>query len=225
MNKNFKISSFLLLTVFVLSTASLTAQKTYNDGTITYNVVVSTGNKEASAADLLDGATQKISIKGLQTRTELKSILGVTITLHDTRAGNAVVMNTYGDDKVLIRMTKAEFAEGNRKYAGIKFDYKTETKTILGYNCKLAIATLNDGTTFRVYYTTDIAFQSKDYGAQFTGLPGVPLEYESTLGKMKVTYIADKINFDPVMASLFDLPKSGFREITYEEVKKLQGKN
>lgn len=225
MNTNFKIKLVLLLTVFTLVGTFLKAQKTYNDGTITYNVVVSTGAKEANAADLLDGATQKISFKGLQTRTELKSILGVTITLHDIRMGNAVVMNTYGDDKVLIRMNKAEYAEGNRKFANIKFDYKTETKTILGYICKLAIATLNDGTTFRVYYTNEIAFQNKDFGAQFAGLPGVPLEYESTLGKMKVTYIADKINFDPVMASLFDLPKSGFREITYEEVKKLQGKN
>ena len=49
MNKNFKINAFLMLNVFVLSTLSTLAQKSYNDGTITYNVVVSTGNKEASA--------------------------------------------------------------------------------------------------------------------------------------------------------------------------------
>lgn len=96
---------------------------------------------------------------------------------------------------------------------------------ILGYNCKLAVATLKDGSSFKVYYTTDIAFQNKDYGMQFQSLPGFPLEYESELGKMKVTYIADKISFDPVAAALFDLPKTGYREMTYDEVKKAQGKN
>jgi GLPGLI family protein len=112
------------------------------------------------------------------------------------------------------------------KNTGIRFELKDETKTILGYNCKLAIATLNDGkSTFSVYYTNDIAFQNKDYGPQFNGLPGFPLEYEAELGTMKVTYKADKISFEPITASLFDLPKSGYREMTYEEVKRLRTKN
>ncbi|MBX9783799.1 MAG: GLPGLI family protein [Chitinophagaceae bacterium] len=217
-----------ILTVLALSLSitAVQAQKIYNEGSVIYNVVVSTGSTEAKAADLLDGATQKVFYKGQQTRTELKSILGTGITLHDLRNGSAVVMNEYGDDnKVLIRMSKTEYEDANRKYNGIKFELKTDTKTILGYKCNLAIATLNDGSTFKVYYTTEFAFQSKDYGPQFTGLPGVPLEYEAELGKMKVTYIAGKVSFDAVTAALFDIPKSGYREMTYEEVKKLQGKN
>lgn len=199
------------------------AQQTYSEGVVTYNIVVNTGNNnETKAADLLDGATQKISFKGVNTRTELSSILGKTITLHDSKTGAAVVMNEYGEQKILIRMTKDDYEDRNSKYAGIQFELMPETKKIMGYNCKLAIAKLKDGTTFRVYYTTELVFQNKDYGAQFKNLPGFPLEYESELGKMKVTCIADKVTFDPVPSAVFDVPKSGYREMTYKEIKDIR---
>ena len=91
---------------FVNSICNLNAQQAYNEGLVSYNIAVNTGNNEAKAADLLDGATQKIWFKGVNTRTELTSILGKTVTLHDSRAGNAVVMNEYGDQKILIKMTR-----------------------------------------------------------------------------------------------------------------------
>jgi GLPGLI family protein len=223
------LSSFQLtglIIVFVCAGTSVWAQpRVYNDATITYNIVVSTGSTETKAADLLDGAVQKVFMKGLLTRTELKSILGTTNTLYDSKTGSAVVMNEYGDQKILIRMNKQQFEERNSKYAGIQYELKADTKTILGYACKLAIAKMKDGTTFRVYYAPDLLFQNKDYGMQFQTLPGFPLEYESELGKMKVTYIAEKLTFDPVMAATFDVPKSGYREMTYEDVKRTQGKN
>lgn len=204
---------------------SVSAQKSYNDGVVTYNIVVSTGSTETKAADLMDGATQKVVFKGTQTRTELKSILGTTVTLHDTRSGAAVILNDYGDQKILIRLSKNDYEDRNKKYAGMKFELKNETKKILGYTCNLALATLADGSTFKVYYTTELVFQNKDYGMQFQSLPGFPLEYESELGSLKVTYVADKISFEPVTAALFDIPKTGYREMSYEDVKKAQGKN
>lgn len=197
-------------------------KKAYNEGTVTYNIVVKTGSTEAKAADLLDGATQKLFFKGPQTRTELVSILGNTVTLHDNKSGNAVVMNEYGDQKIMIRMTKENYEDRNKKFAGVQFEIKNETKKILGYECKLAVAKLKDGSSFKVYFAPDLVFQNKDYGMQFQSLPGFPLEYESELGKIKVTYVADKISFDPVAAAMFDIPKSGYREMTYDEVKKAQ---
>jgi hypothetical protein len=46
------------------------------------------------------------------------------------------------------------------------------------------------------------------------------LEYESLLGKNKVTFSASKISFDPVPVAKFDLPKAGFRVMTYKESKR-----
>jgi GLPGLI family protein len=215
----------LLLFPLLMAVSPAQAQKIYNEGTVTYNIVVSTGNTETKAADLLDGAVMRLYVKGMQTRTDLKSILGTTITLHDARSGAAVVLNEYGDQKIMIRMNKDEYEDRNKKFSGLKFELKNETKTILGYTCKLAVVTLTDGTTFRVFYAPDLVFQNKNYGQQFQSLPGFPLEYESELGKMKVTYVAEKVLFDPITAAFFDIPKTGYREMSYEEVKKTQNRN
>jgi GLPGLI family protein len=216
---------FVSVFLMTVSTSVSSAQKIYNEGFVNYAVVVSQGKEESKAADLLEGATQRIYFKGAQSRSEITSILGTTIILHDNKSGNAVVLNEYGDQKILIRMKKVDFEEKNNKYEGIQYEFRNETKTILGYVCKLAVGKLKDGTSFKVYYSTDFTFQSKDYGFQFRDLPGIPMEYESEFGKLKVTYVADRINFDQVAAVLFDIPKSGYREMTYEEVKKTQMKN
>jgi hypothetical protein len=48
-------------------------------------------------------------------------------------------------------------------------------------------------------------------------LPGLAMQYEANLGKQKVTYTVSSINFNLVPAAKLDLPKSGFRVMTYEE--------
>lgn len=45
------------------------------------------------------------------------------------------------------------------------------------------------------------------------------MQYEATMGKQKVTYTVSSINFNLVPAAKFDLPKSGYRVMTYEETK------
>ena len=107
-----------------------------------------------------------------------------------------------------------------KKYEGITFTPTNETKTIAGYTCKKAIAKLKDGTSFTVYYTTDLTTENKEYDYQFKTLPGLALEYESTVGNLHVRYTASKINFDPVPAQKFAVPQSGYREMTYEESSK-----
>ncbi len=49
------------------------------------------------------------------------------------------------------------------------------------------------------------------------------MQYEASLGKLKVTYTVSSINFNPVPASKFDLPKSGYRVMRYEESKGVTG--
>jgi hypothetical protein len=48
-------------------------------------------------------------------------------------------------------------------------------------------------------------------------LPGLAMEYESVMGKMVVTYTVSKISLNPVPLSKFELPKTGFRIMSYKE--------
>jgi len=203
--------------VSVLVATNLLAQKVLSEGTIQYDISVQTGSSEAKMADVFDGATGLVFIKGNQSRTELKSAIGNSVTIYDSKAGTGVVMREFGAQKLLIRMNAKNWTDKNKKYEGMTFTKTGETKKIAGYNCEQATAKLADGHTFTVYYTTELVLENRNYDAQFKNLPGVPLEYESIMGNLRVKYTASKISFDPVPVQRFEIPSSGYREMTYEE--------
>ena len=116
-------------------------------------------------------------------------------------------------------MTPDNWKQSNEKYEGVTFTYENEYKTIAGYNCQKAIGKLADGTTFTVYFTKDLIPVNKDFQYLNKNLPGLAMQYEATIGKLKVTYTVSSINFNLVPQAKFDLPKSGYRVMTYEESK------
>ena len=210
----------LLLVLCSLLVATAHAQKRISELTMVYDATVSTGSADPKLADAFDGATTTVYIKGNMSRSEMVSALFSSTTIHDSKTGSAVVLREVSGQKLLIRMTPGNWAEKNKRYNGITFTNTSETKTIAGYKCTKATATLKDGTAFTVYYTSDIIPENKDYDYQFRSLNGLPLEYELVQGKLTIKYTVSSINLNPVPASKFDVPKTGYREMTYEESKK-----
>jgi len=215
---------FAIVVSFVFSLA-LHAQKTLSEGTIVYDITVQTGSKEPQLADMFDGAKTTIYLKGSQSRTEMVSPLGTTITILDSRNNTGAVLKEYGSQKLLIKMVREDWNDNNNKYAGIVFTTENETKTIAGYLCQKAVAKLKDGSIFTVFFTKDLVTENKDYDYQFKNLPGLPLEYESSMGNLKVKYTASKIAFDPIPVQKFTVPLSGYRQLTYAESKSLKAGN
>ena len=197
----------------------LVAQKKLTEATISYDIVINTSNSTPQAADLLDGATSVIYLKGNSSRSEMISSLGTQATIIDGKSGNVTVLKEYGEQKYMIQMTPDNWKQSNAKYEGINFTYLNEYKTIAGYNCQKAVGKLADGSVFNVYFTKDLVSANKDFQYINKNLPGLALQYEASLGKMMVTYTVSSINFNPVAQSKFDLPKSGYRVMTYEESK------
>ncbi|TMI95089.1 MAG: hypothetical protein E6H06_07605 [Bacteroidetes bacterium] len=195
------------------------AQRKFSEGSIVYNVTVNTNDPNPKLADGFDGATNTIYIKGKLSRSELVSVYGTQSTIIDGRTGKVTVLKEYGDKKYMINMTPADWIEANQKYDSVSFTYENDYKTIAGYNCQKAIGKLKNGESFTVYFTKELIPESRDFQYSNRSLPGIALEYESTLSKNKVTFSASKISFDPVPVAKFDLPKSGFRVMTYQETK------
>ena len=193
------------------------AQKTISEGTMVYDIVIQSGNKEPQIADAIDGGTVTIYIKGGQSRSDMVSALGKETTIHETKTGNAVILKEYSGQKLMITLTKDNWEAKNKAYKDIKFELTDETKTIAGYTCKKAIAGMPGGKSFVVYYAPDLLVTNKEYNASFKNLPGLALQYEYESGTMRYKYTISKINFDPIPASKFDFPKAGYRVMTYEE--------
>lgn len=205
----------LILLLFVSTMGH--AQKLLSEGTIFYDIRVQAGSDSLDLANHFSDAVAIVYVKGSHSRSDLKTTLGSSVRFFDSRAGNGVVLREFGSQKILIRLNKQNWIENNKRYQGISFTRTPEKKQIAGYTCTKANALLKDGTSFTVYFTEEVMLENKDYDAQFKDLPGIPLEFESTVGKVKVTYTATKISFDPVPIQRFDIPKSGFREMTYAE--------
>ncbi len=192
-------------------------QKRITEATITYDIVINTSNTAPQAVDLLDGATSVIYLKGNSSRSEMVSSLGTQSTIIDGKTGKVTILKDYGEQKYMIAMTPENWKASNKRYEGVVFTYLNEFKTIQGYNCQKATGRLSDSTSFTVFFTKDLTPVNKDFQYLNKNLPGLAMQYEASLGKLKVTYTVSNINFNLVPAAKFDLPKSGYRIMSYEE--------
>jgi len=212
---------FWFLSLFLALTSSVTAQKKFTEGSISYDVVITTGSDKPKNADFLDGTTVVNYIKADKSRTEMVSPLGTLTTVYDGSKNAIVILKDIGEQKYMITLTPNDWKDANKKYEGISFTYEDGEKTILDYKCKKAVAKLQDGTSYTVWYTPDLVPENKNFQYETRSLPGLAMEYETVNSKgEKTTYTVSKINFSPVPASKFDLPKSGYRVMTYAESKK-----
>jgi len=210
---------FLYIFIFLLASLNLSAQKTLSEGSIIYNISVETGSAQPKMADMLDGATTTVYLKGDQSRTEMVSGLGSEATIYNASTDNGVILKDYSGQKLMITLTPQDWKKNNQKYDGIVFDNTGETAEIAGFHCQKAIAKLKDGSTFTVYYTSDVKVSNKEYDYQFKTLPGLAVQYEMQKGNMKFKFTLAKINHSIVPVSKFEIPKTGYRILTYEEAK------
>jgi GLPGLI family protein len=211
---------FWALFLFLSVAFSASAQKKFTEGTISYDVAITTGSDKPKNADFLDGTTVVNYIKGDKSRTEMVSPLGTLTTIYDGTKNSIVILKDIGEQKYMITLSPADWKDANKKYEGIGFSYEDGEKTILGYKCKKAVAKLQDGTSYTVWYTPDLIPENKNFQYETRSLPGLAMEYETINSKgEKTTYTASQISFSPVPASKFDLPKSGYRVMTYAESK------
>ena len=212
-----KLTTLVVLMVFL--TLSAMGQKKFTEGTISYDIVINTGSDKPKAADFFDGATSTVYLAGNKSRTEMVSSLGTQSTVIDGNKNSIVILKEYGEQKYMIQLTPANWKEANRKFENVQFTYSDDTKTILGYNTKKAVGRLADGTTFTVWYTTELVPENKDFQYVNRSLPGLAMQYESNVGSLNVVYTVSKLNFNPVPSAKFDLPKAGYRVMSYEESK------
>lgn len=213
------IAYIFTLCGLLIGSVEMNAQRRLTEATISYDIVINTSTEKPQAADLLDGATSIIYLKGNSSRSEMISPLGTQATIIDGKTGNVVILKEYGEQRYMINMSPENWKQSNQKYDGVSFTYENEFKTIAGYSCQKAIGRLKDGTSFTVYFTKELVPVNKDFQYLNKNLPGLAMQYEANIGKMTVTYTVSNINFNLVPQAKLDLPKSGYRVMTYDESK------
>lgn len=211
---------FLFLIAGIAFSLSVKSQKVFSEGVLVYNIAVETGSGQPKMADMFDGATNTVYLKGNLSKVELVSGLGKEATIHNDSKGNATILKDYSGQKLMITLTPSDWIANNKKYEGITFEPTGKSATISGFRCLESIAKLKNGTNFTVWYTPEIKVANISYDVQFKNLPGLAVQYEMTSGNMKFKFTLAKITFESVPVTRFDVPTSGYRVMTYQETLK-----
>ncbi|HYO23079.1 MAG TPA: hypothetical protein VER36_11790, partial [Flavisolibacter sp.] len=132
-----KILTYMFVSLIALVIFSLPAQaqKKLTDGSVFYDITISTGTDKPQNADFLNGATSAVYIKGGKTRTEMVSSLGTQTTIiNQTGTTKEItILKEYGEQKYMINLTPADWVDVNKKYENVMFTYdNTATKNIQG---------------------------------------------------------------------------------------------
>jgi GLPGLI family protein len=214
-----KVKSISFLFFFLPICFFAFGQKKFTEGSVIYNVSISTNDPNPRLADGFDGATNTIYIKGRLNRSDLVSVFGSQSTIMDGRTGTVTMLKEYGDKKYMIVMSPEEWLDANTRYDSVQFTYQDTAKTIAGYLCHKATGRFKNGDTFTVFFTKELIPENQELQYSNKSLPGLALEYEGRIGKTRVTFTAASVSFNPVPMAKFDLPKKGFRVMTYKESK------
>jgi GLPGLI family protein len=206
---------FLLVTLPLLGKT----QKRVGDLTLVYNSIIT--NTSDSSRKI--SSTTAYYLKGNLSRAEVNSSQFSSVTIYDSKSGTGVILREVNGQKLLIRLNEENWNQKNSRYSGLTFTKTNETKTVAGYFCSQAKAATAGGFEITVFYTRDLIPENKTYDPQFKNLDGLPLEFELQKGDIHIRYTLASVNLNPVPASKFDIPTSGYREMTYEESLKLKG--
>ncbi|HLI93282.1 MAG TPA: hypothetical protein VKU83_06725, partial [Puia sp.] len=171
--------------------------------------------------DSSERALHTVYIKGNKSRSEISSPLFSTAAIYDGNTGFGVILREVSGQKLLIRMNPDNWAERNRMWEGIVYHNTNETREIAGYKCMKAVGQSRSGLMITVFYTREIVPENRTYDPLFRNLDGLPLEYELSNGTYRIRYRIARINLNPVPGSKFDTPTSGYREMRYEDSKKM----
>ncbi|HTI09509.1 MAG TPA: hypothetical protein VL832_13160 [Puia sp.] len=218
--KNLSYMLALVGALHLLTVLSANAQKKVSELSLIYDYSAGAAGPGGQGGSN-EFAVHAVYIKGNKSRSEMTSPLFSSTILFDANTGFAVILKEVSGQKLLIRLNPENWTERSRAYDGLVFKNTTETKEIAGYKCIKAVGQTKSGITLTVFYTKELIPENKDYDPAFKTLEGLPLEYELTNGDIKIRYRINKINLNPVPASKFDIPKTGYREMNYEESKKL----
>jgi len=206
------VHAFLVMVAFSFG-QSLFAQRIVADCTVSYAISADQQNADKDVTESLNASTKTVYIKGNESRTDLVSPSFIQSLIYNKVNSSAVILREFGNNKFMTRLDNTRWAQENKKYEGMKLTVQPgDTKSILGYECKKATILLRDGSSFSLYYTSAIVPSVREYEYQFKEVPGLVLEYETQeSSSKKVKYVATKVNLNPVPASRFDIPVTGYR--------------
>ncbi len=205
-HKRLPVGIFIIFfSFFFFRSIAQQTKKLVAECTITYSIKISDNEKN-------EQTIKKLYIKGRKTRSEISLSSFYQATIFDNKTGEAVILKEIGGDKYISTFNAQQWKNRNKRWNNVSVKETNEMKNILNFPCRKVITTLQDGSSFAVYYTINLTASATENPFQFKNIPGLILEYESLGDNDKnIEFKAVDMNFSPVPAAKFTIPSSGYR--------------
>jgi hypothetical protein len=196
------------------------SQKVITDATLKYNIVIKkSGDKNNNN---LPSATYQLILKGTQTKSDFINSIGTETSIYNSKTEKGVILKEYSGQKLMINLTKQDWLTQNQLFRNIDFKFENSEKKINGTICKMATAALPNGGKLTVYYDTSIVTPNNYYTIAFPTIPGIPVQFENLNNGITYVYTLAGINYEVLSSNVFDIPKSGYRVISYQDAVSLK---
>ena len=191
------------------------SQRLISDATLKYNIVIKKNGDKNN--NITPNATYQLFIKGSQTKSDFVNSIGTETTIYNNKTEKGVILKEYSGQKLMINLTKQDWLTQNQLFRNIDFKFENTEKKINGTVCKIATASLQNGGKLTVYYDTAINVLNNNYTIAFPAIPGIPVQFENFNNGITYVYTLAGINYDLLSSNVFDIPKSGYRVISYQD--------
>lgn len=215
---SYKPLIFLIFLFF--SVPVLKAQKPFVEGSIVYNVTITSADENGKSKEYKGDYI--ITIKGKQIRKELKMKNGYDdILIFNFDNNTAYSLKTLGDKKYAIQLSMEDFANKAKKYEGFSLQKDEHEKKIAGYSAHKADVNYRDGNTSVIFLTDEWQPDNKLTFERFPDCKFLPLAFDYTNENgSKLHFQAEHVDATPVENSDFRIP-ADFKLISYNEYQQL----
>ena len=219
---------FLLILVCIASLTEVMAQKPFK-GRIVYSI--SYPGSTVDLAELQELPDKKVILtKKNMIRAELtgeNAGLSQVKIVEPERNEVRTMLEIMGDKYVIVK----SFEEIDKTISEMpqpEIEYTSETKEILGYNCKKAIARVTNefGIEYEseIFYTEEIHSDYFHFDTPYREIPGIMLEYSIRIGPLNIYYQAQSVNKKLIVRNRNFHVTRDYQRVTESELReKLEG--
>ncbi len=208
----------ITLILLVCSKGLLLAQKPFSEGTITYQVTLTSPDQKVFQGSYV------FYYKGAELKKELRMDNGyVDITIINYEAGTIYNLQERDDAYFAIQLSMKDMEAKQTKFKGGKLGKIQATgKQVSGIDVYTATVTYNDGSSNNISLTKEwMPPQAGTYN-RFPDASYLPLwfSYKEDNG-ISMVFDAQRVETKPVPSSIFRIPRK-YRMISYEEYNRLK---
>ena len=222
----FKSMKTGVLALLLLSTAALAqAQKTIDQGTVTYGLAYDLSPEQKSTFDASTLPTEStVEFNGnlASIKMDLGAALVKVISDANTKTALLLIDVPMAQKQFATRMSAEEVAKqrGSTKYSNFKAT--GEKKTIAGYKAEKYTYNDDKGGNLELWLTKDVKLAKGAEYEEFAALNGTPLIFTLYTNGLKSVYNLKSIQENKVGPFSMEIPK-GYEEKTMAEMAAMQG--